>query len=235
LINTIMEHPVSRERVALGSWFSFPCLVFGPAWFAWKRMFGTALLAAVGVVLTLMWGWLVLPFIANPMLRRHLTKRGFVEVSAPAPSTRVAHQAPIGAEAPQAAARTLWADVASVPVDLGACMDCGSRDELEAREFGLARILDVNYAAMTATAGISAISMLLGGPGMVKGPKTTASIVRGQLVLCQRCLGRRKNFIGLPRIADKDYALHPWAAAARRHGYTTYLDRYALARYKSVK
>jgi len=67
---------------------------------------------------------------------------------------------------------------------------------------------------------------------VIKGPKTTANIVRAQLVLCQDCLKRRKNFLGIPAIKDADYALHPWATAAVRHGFTTRLDQYQLRLYK---
>jgi hypothetical protein len=113
-------------------------------------------------------------------------------------------------------------------------MDCGSRESPEAREFGFARILDVDYGATAASAGISAVSMLLGGPGMIKGPKTTANIVRTAMIFCSHCMTKRKGLLGIPRLYDADYVLHPWSAAARRNGFTTNLDKYQLQRYKSA-
>jgi hypothetical protein len=182
---TVMILPATGDRTELESnTFSLSCLFLGPLWFAWKRMFGVAVLTAAGVVVTFLWGWFILPFIANPLHRRFLLRHGYVD--APNASARTPPDTPPTGDAsthPQAV-RAMIAEVASIPIDAGACMSCGSREHVESRPFGFARVLNVDYGATTASAGISAISMLLGGPGVIKGPKTTANIVRAQLVLC---------------------------------------------------
>ncbi len=225
--------PATGDRTELGTnTFSVSCLFLGPLWFAWKRMFGVAVLTTGGVIITFLWGWFILPFIANPLHRRFLLRRGYVDAQTaparPPPGTPL----PGDASSHPQAARAMLAEIASIPVDTTACMSCGSREHVESRPFGFARVTNVDYGATAASAGISAVSMLLGGPGVIKGPKTSANIVRAQLVLCQECRRRRRNFLGIPTIKDADYSLHPWAAAAGRHGFTTRLDQYQLGRYK---
>jgi hypothetical protein len=232
---TVMLLPGTDERSELGTGaFSVSCLFLGPFWFVGKRMFGVAALSGVGVIVTGFWGWLVLPFLANRLHRKFLLRRGFSQAEKPLEPTRP-QSAPRGdLQAHRQAVRAMIEEVAKIPVDTSTCMDCRAHEVLETRLFGFARILDVDYSATAASAGISAISLLLGGPGMIKGPKTTANIIRTELVLCRACLKRRTGLFGIETIKDVDYALHPWEAAAQRNGFTKHFDNYDLQRYKST-
>jgi hypothetical protein len=51
------------------------------------------------------------------------------------------------------------------------------------------------------------------------------------MAFCAECWKRHRNIVGLPKLANADYARHPWWAAAQKHGFTTFLDSYDLQRY----
>ncbi|HEY2804412.1 MAG TPA: hypothetical protein VGI92_01000 [Gemmatimonadales bacterium] len=207
-------------------------------------MITEALLMTVASMVTVGVAWLVMPFFFNGLYRRSLVRRGYVLVKEPpraapiaaadATPTPAAAQAPAAAEQ-QDAVRAMAADVARLPVSANECMECGANGRMNEREFGFARIIDQKkeYGEAGAAAAASILSGLLGGPMMLKGPRTTttANIIRSKLVFCEPCLGKRKNMLGLPKITDADYALHPWWGAAQQHGFITHLDSYQLAKY----
>jgi hypothetical protein len=73
-----LYHPINKEPSDIFSGFNWPCLFFGSFWFAVKGMwfwtFGSGLLA----LLTLGASWIIFPFLANGMYRKHLRSQGWL-------------------------------------------------------------------------------------------------------------------------------------------------------------
>lgn len=234
-----MIHPATNHSVDAAQGFSLSCLILGPFWFAWKRMSGAAWLAGAWVIVTLLYGWFVLPFIANPLQRRYLRKRGYIE----APSSSATAAAPDTPDVPaselseavlqehQAAVREMMAEIAPLAVDPGTCMACRAGGKLEAVSFAFARPVIDGEMRTFKMGGLSAASALAGGPFRYTTGWRAATVLPTELMLCEPCLKQRKNFVGLTRLTEHDYALHPWAAAARRHRFTRYMDEISLRNY----
>jgi len=103
------------------------------------------------------------------------------------------------------------------------CHGCGSKDQLLAYPFALAKKMNVqrDWAGTAASVAISAVSIPLTGFGIFQTPgkRTTYRIIRMTLILCPECRKRRVS-----------YELHPWWNGVLRLGYTKFFDRYDLGR-----
>ncbi len=214
----IMEHRDTGNRIDSGSPFSIGALLLGPLWFFIKGMILPGVLAGAGVILTFGLGWLALPFIYPALYRKQLERQGYVVVKSAENFSRApGDPAPDPTEA-IAAGEAMQRAIAGQPVDLTICMECGSRQGVTGRDFGFARILDKT-------------SEFSGGKFKWS---TRASIVRGEMVFCEACWKKHKNMVGLPKLTDADYALHPWWATAQKYGFTTHLDAHEVQRYQAA-
>ena len=123
------------------------------------------------------------------------------------------------------------------------CHICGSNPGVKHFPFGMANVIakkmDWGKTASSVAASIvvSAITApLLGVWGWsISGKKTTAKIVRLQLVLCEECLKSRKRFFGNTRLSTEDYSKQPCFDEFRELGYTTVLNEYLLKQYKPTE
>lgn len=97
------------------------------------------------------------------------------------------------------------------------CHACGRKDNLYGWDFGLGKPISTKRAwgETAASIAVSAVSLALGGPGLVHlpGKKTRLRVLRLRLILCDSC--RRRQI---------SYTLHPWWEPARRLGYTEFLS-----------
>jgi hypothetical protein len=97
------------------------------------------------------------------------------------------------------------------------CHACGRKDNLHGWDFGLGKPISTKRAwGKTAwSIAVSAVSLSLGGAGIVQlpGTKTRLRVLRLRLILCESCIRGQTN-----------YTLHPWWEPARRLGYTEFLS-----------
>jgi hypothetical protein len=211
----ILQHPATGAREDAGRAFSLPALILGPVWFFVKGLTREGVLSVLGVIFTLGWGWLALPLVFPIVYRRHLERRGFRLVSpAHTPHTEVPGVVPPADHA--AAFEAMHRDIARIPVEAHQCMSCGSQVGTRSEPIGFSRVIEKN----TEFTG-----------GKIKFT-TRASILKTVVVFCENCWRQRRNFLGLPKIAAEDYALHPWWRAAQLQGFTTNLGKYEVERYR---
>jgi len=108
------------------------------------------------------------------------------------------------------------------------CHRCGRRDSLYAWDFGLGKRISTKRAwGDTAwSLAVSAVTVPLMGVGGLQfpGKKARLRVLRLQLILCDSC-----------RQGEITYSVHPWWEAARRLGYTEFLDAAALKRLQPAR
>ena len=207
----VMQHPVTGAREDVGS-FSVPALFLGPLWFFIKGLIGPGILAILGVVITLGWGWLALPFVFPIVYRKHLERQGFRPAAMIQTAAAAGDAPPVN---PSEAVALMQADVARIPVDTTVCMQCGTRTGISSQPIGFSRVLDKSVGFKEGKISLT----------------TKANVVRAQLVLCAAHWKARKNFLGMWKLTPQDYALHPWWGAAQLHGFTANLDPWEVQRY----
>lgn len=74
-------HPVNKNQVPVYRGFNWPCFFFGPIWFAVKGMWLWALGSLAISAMTCGFSWLVFPFFANGLHRKHLLNAGYLSVA----------------------------------------------------------------------------------------------------------------------------------------------------------
>ena len=74
-------HPVNKNQVPVYRSFSWPCFFFGPIWFAVKGMWLWALGSLVVSGMTCGFSWIVFPFFANGLHRKHLLNAGYLSIA----------------------------------------------------------------------------------------------------------------------------------------------------------
>jgi hypothetical protein len=98
------------------------------------------------------------------------------------------------------------------------CHRCGGSGKLFCWDFGLGKPVASKraWAGTAASLAVSAITLPLLGVGRLDlpGKKTTLSVLRLRLMLCESC----KKLDGI------HYSLHPWWEDALRMGYTQFLN-----------
>lgn len=121
------------------------------------------------------------------------------------------------------------------------CHHCGNRSMLRRFPFGMAKELSTKrdwsrpFKTAAKLAAINLVAVPLGGAvfsygGWKPGKTTSFRVLRAELVLCERCTNRVKGFFGRIKLSAEDYARHPWAPAAGRLGFTTFLTEEELSR-----
>lgn len=107
------------------------------------------------------------------------------------------------------------------------CHKCGSPDKVHSWEFGLGRATSSSrsWSGTALSAALSAITVPLTGFGVLQlpGKKTTFSVLRLRLTLCDSCWRNREG-----------YSCHPLWAEAQRLGFTEFFCAGDLARLEPV-
>lgn len=122
------------------------------------------------------------------------------------------------------------------------CHMCGGTHCIDSFEFAFARILSVqrDWSETIGRGTVSAITIALapvtGFAGFSwKRPDKTVSykLIKAHLVVCEVCLRQSENFwSGNPKLTDRHYKCHPWAAAMERLGFVTFLSADELTKLK---
>jgi hypothetical protein len=73
-----MYHPVNKAPTPIYEGFNWPCLFFGFLWFCTKGLWLWAIVHIVLDFITAGISWLVFPFVANKMHRKHLESKGYL-------------------------------------------------------------------------------------------------------------------------------------------------------------
>ena len=71
-------HPVNKSREPIYEGFSWPCLLFGCFWYAYKGMWGWGLISFALAWVTFGISWLVFPFFANEQFAKSLLSKGYL-------------------------------------------------------------------------------------------------------------------------------------------------------------
>jgi hypothetical protein len=107
------------------------------------------------------------------------------------------------------------------------CHKCGGTAGLTAWDFGLGKVLSTNraWSETAISAALSAVAVPLIGFGMLRlpGKRTSFSVLRLRLVLCDACL---RNRVG--------YSAHPLWEEANRQGYTEFFGTTELGKLEHV-
>ena len=72
-------HPTNNHPVAVFEGFSWPCLLFGFFWYAYKGMWKWFILSLLIISFTGGIAWLVLPFFANGQHQNSLKTQGYLD------------------------------------------------------------------------------------------------------------------------------------------------------------
>lgn len=76
---TRFQNPSNAYTVSMSTPVEFiTCLAFGTIYFAYRGIWGHALLSLVAAVLTHGLSWLVYPFFVDKILKHHYQQRGWV-------------------------------------------------------------------------------------------------------------------------------------------------------------
>jgi hypothetical protein len=73
-----LYHPTNREPSEIFEGFNYPCLFLGPLWFAVKGMWLWAVGSALLASFTCGFSWVIFPFFANLMFKKHLRSNGWL-------------------------------------------------------------------------------------------------------------------------------------------------------------
>lgn len=76
-----MFHPINHASIDIYEGFSWPCLFFGPLWYAAKGLWLWAVAELFIVCFTCGCAWIIFPFFANKMHRKHLESQGYLSDS----------------------------------------------------------------------------------------------------------------------------------------------------------
>lgn len=76
-----LKHPSNGSSVPVYKGFSWPCLFCGPLWFAVKGMWLWAIGSGFLAVFTGGFSWLIFPFFANGLHKKHLLSSGYLNAS----------------------------------------------------------------------------------------------------------------------------------------------------------
>ena len=71
-------HPTNKQPTDIYNGFSWPCFFFGPLWFAVKGLWLWAVVSFLLGGVTLGLSWIIFPFFANGMHRKHLLSAGYL-------------------------------------------------------------------------------------------------------------------------------------------------------------
>jgi len=71
-------HPGNGSSIDIWEGFSWPCLLLGFFWYAYKGLWGMALIALILAFATFGLSWLVFPFFANAHYAKALVERGYL-------------------------------------------------------------------------------------------------------------------------------------------------------------
>ena len=72
-------HPTNNHPVAVFEGFSWPCLLFGSFWYAYKGMWKWFIISFLIIIFTGGFAWLVLPFFANSQHQNTLKTQGYFD------------------------------------------------------------------------------------------------------------------------------------------------------------
>lgn len=73
-----LHHPSNKKPATIYEGFNWPCLILGPIWFAVKAMWLWAIGSSLIIFITFGFAWLIFPFFANGMYRKHLVRNGWL-------------------------------------------------------------------------------------------------------------------------------------------------------------
>ena len=73
-----LYHPTNKEPSDIYNGFNWPCLFFGPLWFAVKGMWLWAIGSFLLGSFTIGFSWIIFPFFANGMYKKHLRSNGWL-------------------------------------------------------------------------------------------------------------------------------------------------------------
>ena len=74
-----LYHPTNNHPVSIFKGFSWPCLLFGIFWYAYKGMWKWFIISLLLVLITSGIAWLVLPFFANSQHIKTLKDDGYLD------------------------------------------------------------------------------------------------------------------------------------------------------------
>jgi hypothetical protein len=98
-----LYRPTNKQPETIYKGFSWPCLALGPIWFAVKGLWLWAVASSFIIFITFGISWLVFPFVANGIYRKHLLRNGWLDEEQ-AKSTAIGIDQPVGhSPAPQIA------------------------------------------------------------------------------------------------------------------------------------
>lgn len=107
------------------------------------------------------------------------------------------------------------------------CHKCGAAGGLKAWDFGLGKAIETKrvWGETAISAALSAVTVPLIGYGVLRlpGKKTSFSVVRLRLILCDACC---RNRVG--------YSAHPFWEEANRLGYTEFFDQMELTKLEPI-
>jgi hypothetical protein len=102
-------------------------------------------------------------------------------------------------------------------------------------EFGLACAVTkkTNWGGWAATLALNVVTVPFGAVvTALPGSTTQARIARCRLVFCERCAAQRRGFFGGLRATHDDCRRHPSWQRLHQEGFTRWLDREELAKFK---
>jgi len=73
-----LHHPINGYAIDVYTGFNWPCLFLGTFWFAYKGLWGWAILAFIFFPVTLGFSNIIFAFIANQQHQRLLLKSGYL-------------------------------------------------------------------------------------------------------------------------------------------------------------
>ena len=74
-----LYHPSNNHPVAIYEGFSWPCLLFGMFWYAFKGMWKWFIISGLIIIFTGGLAWIFLPFFANNQHQNTLKTQGYLE------------------------------------------------------------------------------------------------------------------------------------------------------------